>query len=186
MGLTIEDGIGKGYQAKVDSENRLTVNAKTNVRGYFSSRDQGNAYSIVAEDADPAAGEYTVWVQNNSTNHFIVSRIITGSTDADVVWKLWQVTGTGATAAAITPKSLNLALAISASLTAKGGAGGVTGLTTSGMITMWNQGVANSTFVFDSNDMIRIGQNQAIALEYDAGTTNACSITILGYFDVVV
>ncbi len=187
MGLLIEDGEGSGSVCGVSSDHRIRTNTKTAERIYYCSRDMGDSFTIVAQDADPAAGEYTLWIQNLDEDHFVIHKIITGSDDANVVWKLWNVTGTGATAALITPVTTNLTSSLSANLTVRGGAGGVSGLTAVNTAPMmiWYQGVAFNTIELKTDDIFRIGQNQAIAIEYEEGTTNDVSITIVGYYDEI-
>ena len=182
--MIIQDGTGEGQNAGVDSANRLQVSARSNSRSYYQSRT-GNTYTIIAADAGPVAAEYTLYFKNDSAvDNFVVSRIDTYATDADVVWKLAKVTGTAATAAAITPVQTNTGSGKSALTTCRGGAGGVTGLTPSTVIWQWYNGVANTTRQMDTGDTLIVGPGQAIALEYDAGTGGAVLINMVGFYDV--
>lgn len=191
MGFQIEDGLGSGKQVGVADDNRLNVTAKTMDRIYYCSRDMGDAFSIIATDSAPATGEVTLWIQNNSATQFVVHRVMTSSVSADAVFKMWNTTGqTGAGADVITPQALNLASSLIASLTVRGGittSGGVTGLTATAsqtkMLRYWANGPAYNTHTLDFTDTLRIGQNQSIGIEYDAGSLGAISIVVLGYFD---
>ena len=117
-----QDGTGKGYWQKVNSENMAMVKAVVETLTAHSVH-QGYGYSAVADDAAAAAGEYTIWLQNDSdTRKLVISGIVLFSKSADVVWKLHSVTGTGDTAAAITPLNENLDSGRTADFTCRGGA----------------------------------------------------------------
>jgi len=180
--MRIEDGTGNGYVAGVDDSKRLNVSARSNQRAYYTSRD-GNAYSIIAVDAGPVAAEYTLYFKNtHDSDTFVIDKIHTWATDADVVWKLHKVTGTGA-GTAIAPVNANFASGKSASATCLGGAAGVTGLTSSATVHQWRNGVANQTVEQNDADVFQVGPGQAFAIEYDAGTGGAVLINVIGYYD---
>ena len=173
-----------GKTASVGDSNRLDVSSRSNERIYYASR-LGDAYMINCVDAGPVAAEYTLWIKNNSDGNLIVQDIYSWATDADVVWKLWQVTGTGTTASAIVPVNLNISSAKIADVTCLGGAGAVGGLTTVNTpIIHWYQGPANTPFSFGTNDTLIIGPGQAIAIEYDAGTGGAVMLKLKMFFDI--
>ena len=135
-------------------------------------------------DAGPVAAEYTLWIKNNSEKNLIIQDIYSWAVDADVVWKLWQVTGTGATAPAIVPVNMNISSAHIAAVTCLGGATAVSGLTTVNTpIFHWYQGPANTPFSFNTDDALIIGPGQAVAIEYDAGTGGAAMLKLKMYFD---
>ena len=183
MGSRIEDGTGRGYLAKVTSDFRLDVSSRVNERVYYKSRE-GDAYSVVAVDAGPVAAEYPLYIKNiSSSKNLVIQQIITSAHDADVRWKLHHVTGVAAGAAVIVPVNLNLASGKSADATCRGGAGGVTTLTSINVLWDWFQGVANSYNEVNPHSAIILGQNDAIAIEYDAGTGGACAISVEMYYD---
>jgi hypothetical protein len=97
---------------------------------------------------------------------------------------MWEVTGTGATAAVITAKNTYLGSVISSDeLTCRGGAGGVTGLTTVGnWIETWGGGYVYNTERKDMLSSIIIEPGRAIAIEYDAGTGARAGATVFGHF----
>jgi hypothetical protein len=151
-----------------------------------AARVAQRAFTISADDADPAAGEYLLWVYNNATErrNFMVDKIATWQVAADVVWRLWEVTGTGGTAALITAKNGYLGSAISeGDLTCRGGAGGVSGLTVVGnWIDSWGGGYVYNPHIKDVMGSIIIEPGRAIAIEYDAGTTGRAGVTVYGHF----
>jgi len=151
-----------------------------------AARVAKRAFTISADDAAPTAAEYTLWVYNASTEqrNFIVDKITTWQVDANVVWRLWEVTGVGATAALITAKNTFLGSTISAGeLTCRGGAGGVTALTTVGnWIATWGGGYVYNSYMQDILGAVILEPGKAIAIEYDAGTGGRAGVNIYGHF----
>lgn len=169
--------------ADVSDAKRLTVESVSESNVASASRESGRCFSIIAIDAGPVAAEYTAYVKNiSSEKDFVIDQIITSQVDADVIWKLSSVTGTAA-GTAIIPVSLNLEVDRPATLelTALGGAAGVTGLTPVAELFTWMGGAVYSSYTLEVNGAIVLGQDKAIAVEYDAGTGSACSITIVGH-----
>lgn len=181
MGLQIESGTGTGYSAGVTHENRLLTDGISRPIASAVSED-GDAYTITVEDTAPASAEYTLWIQNDSEDHFAIDYIATSNVGADAIWKLHQVTGTGATAPTITPVNVNLSSGKVASLTVLGGAGGVSGLTISKTITEWFGGAAYSRIRLEFEGGLILGTHNAIAIEFDAGTGSKVAITVWGHF----
>ena len=182
--MQIQDGLGSGLLAGVDHDNRLQTSARVNERIFYVSKDEGEAYSIFTTWT-MTAGLISLYVRNDhDTANFVIQEIHSYSADADVVFKLWQLTGTPAGTLVI-PMTLNLTKAKTANLTCYGGAS-VTGLTLpTTPLWQWHNGVAKSNVKIDLVDCLIIGKGGAVGIEYDAGTGTAGSmLTIFGYFDV--
>ena len=181
--MFIQDGTGRGFVAGVTDKNRLMIDGLSETLAANASRESGRCFAIVAQDAGPVAGEYTLWIQNDSDErHFVIDTIRTSNVNADVVWKLHHVTGVGATAAVIVPVNLNLGSDLVAPLTCRGGAGGVSGLTIVNTLDVWMGGYVYNTTVIDTMSAILLAQNDAIAIEYDAGTGGAANVLVIGHF----
>ena len=88
----------------------------------------------------------------------------------------------------IIPTNLNRTSQNAATATAmEGGAAatGITGLTSGGLIDFaYVQATGHQEFRL--KDRVRLGQNDAIAIEYDEGTTGDFSGVIFGYFVVII
>jgi len=151
-----------------------------------AARVAKRSFTVSASDTEPAAGEYPLYVLNASTytRNFIVDGITTWQVDADVVWRLWEVSGTAGGAAVITPKNTYFGSVISAGeLTARGGAGGVTGLTTVGnWVDEWGGGYVYNSYDKDVLSSVILEPGKALAIEYDAGTGGRCGVTVYGHF----
>ena len=181
--MIIHGGTGNGFSAKVDSENRLFTKAVTESALAHISHEQGLAFSVVAADTGPAAGEYTVWLQYDGDDVLLIDSLMLASINADVVWKIHQVTGTGATAASITAINLNGSSGKVSNTTVRGGAGGVTALTSTAVIAEIFGGGAYNTDLQPVADAIVLGKNDALAIEYDAGTGGRVAVTIVFHED---
>jgi hypothetical protein len=169
-----------GNFAEVNSLDQLLTRTVQEQRPAYISRTLGKSFIASADDPDVAADEYIIWLQNNSDVPIVINSIFTFNVDANAIWKLHSVTGTGATAALVTPVNLNLSSGLDADVTCRGGAGGVTALSSVGEITTWAGGVAY--FNTSGNwwlDALILGKNDAIAVEFDAGTGSRAGASIM-------
>jgi hypothetical protein len=179
MGLQIEDGKGSGIRAGITSQNRLEVQSESNTQIHFSSLLDGLAFSWHSEDDDAAAGDFIMYIKNTSTTKLLVIDDIVCGTENASTLKLHRVTGT-ASGSSITGSNLNFQSGNTADATAIG-SGAVSGLTSSSIIETIRLS-ANSTEKFTVRDALILGTGDAIAIEYDTGTTGDGEITVIGYF----
>jgi hypothetical protein len=178
--MLINDGKGRGYKAEVNNLNQLVSRAVVEQRAAYISYNSGETYIVTVDDAGPAAGEYPIYLKNDNDDAIVINSIFTANAAADVVWKLHIVTGTAAGAGVLTPVNLNRISNKEANITSRGGAGGVTGLTSAGVITTWYGGVAYfNTLINLWLDALILGKNDAIAIEFDAGTGSAVSCSMM-------
>ncbi len=174
----IEDGGGKNGFSTVSSNQRLDVSARAARREYYESRDNGNVYTAISIDATALAGEEIIYLQNISTiNDMIVERL-TISVDTNSTWTVKFVTGTAA-GTSITPVNLNKASSNSALANILGN-GAVTGTTDDGVI-FQKRFVANDHDELQFSQALRLGQDDAIAVE--CGANAAVEIVVLFHFD---
>jgi hypothetical protein len=177
----VDNGKGTGNGMSVSADNRADISARSNPRIYYISRDKERAYTWFFEDDDAAAGDYVAYLQNNDSNRTLVIDDIIISTEFAATIKAHVVTGTASGGASITPTNLNLSSTKSALATARG-TGAISGLTSSGVFDALRLS-ANDTVELKIGDALQLGNNDAIAIEYDTGTTGDCEVTILGYFE---
>lgn len=180
--VRVEDGGGKNGSATVSNNQRLDVSARTASRDYYESRDNGSVYTVNMTDPGGQTTEDLLWLKNTSTTQdIVIDNIYIGSL-AVSEWVLKFVTDpTAATGTVITPTNLNANSSKSAAASCRGGAAGVANLTDGATISILRVGVG-ITSVFNFGEAIRLGQDDAIALEL---TTTAADgeITILFHFD---
>ena len=180
--MIIISGVGVQYPLKINKDNMLLARCVAESHPAHVSHEKGKVFTIVAEDASPGAGEYTLYVQNiDDTSDFIIDAISTNAHDADVRWKLHKVTGT-ASGTSITAESYNFSKGVPADLTCVGGAGGVAGLTSAAILDNWFNGQANSRETINIKGRLILGRDDALAIEYDAGTGGAVSIVVEGHY----
>ena len=179
MGLQIEDGKGTGSRAAV-STNRLNVSARADSRIFYHSRDDGDAYIVTSIDT-AAAAEFNIYFQNtSSTQNFVVNEIALGSAVL-AIFKIVTVTGTAAAGSVLTPVNMNRTSSKAASATCRGD-GAITGLTEEHLLASVSV-LADASVVVDFHDALILGNNDAIAVEYDTGAGGTMHATILGYYE---
>ena len=175
-----------GLEKMQGSDGRANVSSRSDSRGAYNSRDEGQTYSMPFDFQSAAAGEYGAYIKNTSSTGktLVISYIGVNSVEASRI-KLWFVTGTAAGGTPVIPTNLNKTSGNAATATAMEGgtaATGITGLSEDGLISPINVPAADSGGGF-MDDRVRLGQNDAIALEYDTGTTGDFSGVIFGYFE---
>jgi len=179
---TIEDGKGKNGKASVSSVQRLNVSSKTAPRMFYASRDFGLAYNAVYDNITSAAGEYTAYLKNtSSTRNMFINHIEFHSAES-VKWKIWHVSGTAASGETVTPTETNLSKNIPAEAIAMAGDTAITGLTNIAQVgTHRSEAFGDSEM--DWSGALILGPGDAIAVEYDTGTSGLCSHDIFFWYE---
>ena len=166
------------------SDNRLAVSSRTDSRSYYNSRDESLAFSLAWDDSSSAAGDFILYWKNTSTNNkrLVIDSVGINGANASS-FKLHLVTGTAAAGTSVTPFCLNPARPETAPATAMEAAGtAITGLTSSGVIDHAGV-VAGGHEELRMDDRLRIGSDQAIAVEYEQGTTGRTWGVIFGFYE---
>lgn len=160
---------------------RLKVDAPQ--RSFLSSINAGLAFSWTSVDPSALAGSFNLYLQNDSTLGLILDWMIVGNVEA-ALWKLHKVTGTAAAGNALDGVNLNQSSTnITTDRATARGDDAITGLTSSGIILPTRVIATDSKEVSLAQYGIKIGQNQAIAVEYDTGTTGIAEACIIGHFE---
>ena len=177
----IEDGKGRGFISSVSTTNRLNVSSKSNPRIFYASREDGLAFNTTSVDTDAVAGDITCYLKNTSSTRNLFVKEIHVSSENAAMFKVWVVTGTAAGSNALTPTNLNLTSGRVAETLARGD-GAITGLTTGGLIdTLRTAAGVHDFSLFE--DALMLGENDAIAIEYDTGNTGAAEISIEFHYE---
>jgi hypothetical protein len=177
--MKIEDGSGTGKVAKVNAKQRLDVTASTlNQRALVSALD-GQTY-VWTTSFSAATGNEVIYIKNNSkTKLLFIDKIIMSSVNAGL-FELYVATGTpGGTT--ITGANVNLTSNNVADVAAYGEAA-VTGLTLGSRLSIVRT-AANGSGTMDLQDILILGFDTAITLEY-TGSTGLVDVSIEGYFEV--
>ena len=176
--VQIDDG-GKNGPVRVSNTNRLNVSARAASRQYYESRDEGQVYTASFEDAGAVADEETAYIQNTSTDKDMIIDSVFIGTDILSIWRVKFVTGT-ATGTVVTPTNLNKTSSNAAAANARGGTAGVGSTVDAGDICFVYVPVGSSG-MYNSNESLRLGQNDAIAVECE--TSSDAKITITFHYD---
>lgn len=166
------------------SDGRLNVSSRTDSRSYYNSRDESQAFSLVWDDASSEAGDMIVYWKNTDTTgkSLVIDSVGLNSENASS-FKLHVVTGTAAAGPTIIPLCLNRATPKSAQATAMEAAGtAITGLSSVGVVDHASV-PADGHEEFRIDDRLRIGQDQAIAVELEQGTTGRTWGVVFGYYE---
>ena len=181
--LNLQDGGGSGRLATVSSFFRLNVSAKTNPRIFYSSRDEGKAFNAISTASSIVAGEYIMYLKNDSTTDNLYVKHVEFHSENAAVWKVWQVTGTAAGSSVILPSNLNLGSANIAEATSRGD-GSITGLTNVKQIGTHRNG-ANGEGEMNYENALVLPPGSAIAVEYDSGTTGPAEIDMFFHYETI-
>lgn len=185
----VSDVTGSDEKAK-GSDGRGNVSSRTDTRSYYISRDESESYSLVFDDANCSAGDFVVYWKNTNTQgkHLVIGAAGVNSENVGS-FKIHIVTGTAAGGATVTPVCLNRAAPKSAAATALATADSdstpMSGLTSE--VEIDHVGVvAGGHEEFRLGDRLRLGQDQAIAIEMDVGvnSTHVWGV-IFGFYEAV-
>lgn len=97
------------------------------------------------------------------------------------IFKIATVTGTAAGGSVLTPTNMNRTSTRAAEATVRGN-GAITGLTEEFLLSSASC-PADDTIVIDFHDALILGNDNAIAVEYDTGAGGTMHATILGYYE---
>lgn len=164
------------------SDGRANVSSRSDARVYYNSRDVGRTFTMSFDDLDAAAGDYVAYLKNTDTNgrQLVIHKYKIASTIAGAA-KVSFVTGTAAGGSTITPVNTNKGSSIAASATVLGNSA-ITGLTEDGVIEIVGL-PATGIHSSQADDVIRLGQNDAIAIEWDRGANTILEGTIVFFYE---
>ena len=180
--MKIEDGRGKNGDMEVNSEQRGNVSSSTRDRTFFAARNHGLAFTANYDDMTVAAGDIVIYLKNTSSTRNLIIRDIKIGGVENIKWKIFSVSGTAAAGASVTPSPTNLSKNIPAEAIAMSGDTAITGLTTLTQIGV-HRSTANSEVQGLGHGATILGPGDAIAVEYDTGTTGLCSSEIHFHYE---
>ena len=172
--IEFKNDISRALEEAEGSDGRMNVSSRSDERAYYNSRDEGQCYSITFEHSASGDGQYSLYLQNTSTVKTLVVSSVGVNADNIARIKLWSVTGTAGDGVAVIPKNLNLASPNDAAVTCLNDGGGtpISGLTVSGVAIDDIRMSADGHRELRIGDRLRLGQNDAIAIEMDTGTSS--------------
>ena len=172
--IEYKNDITRALEESEGSDGRLNVDARSGGLPYHISKHKGQAYSMTFEHLAGATGEISFYMQNTSTSNTLVIEGIGINSVALCRFKLDVVTGTAVGAGDVIPRNTNLASANDAVGVFKEDTGGaITGLTIDGRPIDYVQCSAGGHEEMRLNERVRLGQNDAVALELDNTATSS-------------
>ncbi len=180
MGIQIEDGLGRGFLAQVDSEGHFVVDALTLSDMAHTSEEHGQSFTWSSGTYDPAAADTILLVKNTSTTLPLFIKGISLSADVDtrviIHIPTTEVTPTGT---AITGTNLNSTSNNAASATA---IRDETNNSQGNIVWSGEIQAAGDPYFVETFGAIIIGQNDSIGIDFVADVA-VCDVVIYGYFD---
>ena len=173
-----------GVEKASGSDNRFNVSSRADSRGAYNSRDESLAFNLLWDDSDAEAGDYIAyWKNTDTTGKDLVLSTIGVNAAENSSFKLHVVTGVAADGVTLTPTCSNRVRPKSAQALAMG----ANGTPISGLLTVAELDhvacPANGHGEMLTDDRIRVGQDQAIVIEYEQGTTGRAWGRISGYYE---
>lgn len=167
------------------SDGRLNVDSRSGSLPYHISKHKGQAYAFVYEHLAGASLENCFYMQNTSTDKTLVVESIDVNATALARFHLDVVVGTATGAGDVIPRNVNLASANDAVGVFKQDTGGaIGGLTVSGSPIDYVQVAAGGHLEMKLNERLRLGQNDAIALEiHSTATTSDCFGVVFFHYE---
>lgn len=167
------------------SDGRVNVSSRSDSRSYYNSRDESESYSVPFDDANASADDFVMYLKNDKTDgkHLIIRAISVNCEAATCTLKLSTVTGTAAGGAPVTPTNLNRggverSAAATALATVDSGVTPMSGLTEEFVIDHIGIDSPFGREEFRIDETLRLGQDQAIAIELD--TAAAADVRVFG------
>ena len=170
MGFTIEDGTGLGFQTKVNSDNRLAIDAVQKSEEHFTNEDRGKVWTLPFENIDPADADdiFFYFKNTSSTVHYNLTSIRIASSVVGQV-KLLVVSGTASGGTDITPVNRNLGSSNVVTASVQTGSD-ITGLTDDGTLGFIQLDTVDRQFKLGFGSEIIITPNKAIVLIWEPAT----------------
>ena len=173
---------GSGFDEVQGSDRRFNVSSRSDGRAYYNSRDRSESYVATFDDANATAADYVFYLKNTKTDgkHLVIQHVGLNCEGTYGVFKMVlvdsSVSPSGGTT--ITPVNNNQAgVAKSATVDCQGPTDSdSTPMTLSAVtdqLAIFSSSSAFGSFDFSFDDQVRLGQNQAIAIELDAASATS-------------
>ena len=175
----INDKTG-AFQEVHGSDARLNVSSRSDGRGFYVSRDNGQAYILHIKDVDAADGDLIAYLRNDSKDKKLYVEDIHISSPVACKFIISFGNATAATGTSVTPVNLNKSSSNDADVTAFGNAA-VGGVGADVDFASMRIG-ASATGELDFGDTLILGQNDNIVIESDLITSTPDLVEVDIYF----
>ena len=176
MGLTIEDGKGRGFTAAVNSEQELATRSVVVALTHHINEESGKVWSVPFEDLNPAGDDdYVVYIKNTGTKDLHVIGVEVSCDTAASQVEIHAVTGTSVGGSNITPVSRTVGSSSTPTATIESGTD-ITGLTTAGTLYLIQCAVADTAYSVEIESHIILPKGNAIGVLVKEGTANRSGV----------
>jgi len=172
-----------GVEETRGSDDRLNVTSRNSSRGYYNSRDKGQVYAAAFQHTAGTAGQYSFYLENTSSDKKLVITSIDVSAVVTSRFKLWHA-GSGTAGDAVVPVNLNKDSTNVAECTMlQDNSTTIATVSPAGTpISDFQIGtLGNKEINFEGK--IRLGENDAIALELDTSAGSLVHGVVNFYFE---
>jgi len=107
MGLTIEDGSGGGYQARIDSLNRLHVYSIVESLEHHTNLIHGESYNLLFSQTATGAGDCILYIRNLNDEQMIFEGITINTATDETIEIVLNDIGDPVGGVELTPVNLN-------------------------------------------------------------------------------
>ena len=182
--IEYKNDVTRALEEAEGSDGRLNVDASSDGRAYYNSRDKAQCYSFHFSHAAAIDGEYSMYMQNTSTSKTLVISSIAVNAVAATRIDIYKASGT-ATGVASIPVNLNFESANDAvGIFMSDADGAIGGITDVGQAIDDMQINAFGHRDMEISDRLRLGQNDAISLEViTTATTSNVFGTVFFYYE---
>jgi hypothetical protein len=171
MAVIIQDGLGKGFTARVDSEGRMHTVAHTNPTDFHTNNDFGKVWSLPFGPRDPTGvGDYVFYLKNTGSNNIAVTDIRLSCTGAASQVSIDAVTGTAAAGTTIVPVARNLGSTASPVAIAEDSVN-ITGITTAGTLFYMEMPTVSTLYHLKTTSNIILPKSSAIGISVAVATS---------------
>lgn len=181
MGITIEDGKGRGILAGVTEKNQLLVDSSSADLIHFINHSDGQAYSLTFAITPTGANDCFCYIKNTSTNNLNINTTTLAAASDEVIQVKLKDTGTPVGGATATPVNRNTSSNNTAIGTFQTGVD-ITGLSGGSVVDQFFIDGATNSQKYSWASTLIIGQNQVATLYAVTGAI-ALRVTIALFYE---
>lgn len=167
--MKIESGVGNGYSVKVDSENRMYVEAITKTSEHMANHKYGKAFSLVFQVTPTGAGDCFFYFKNNDDEDIIIEGLDAYVSATEYFEVRINNTGTPVGGTDLTPVILNTSSGFSPPITCQYGVD-ITGLNAGDIAYRYFMVTGSGTKTINFDQDIILKKNGVMTLWIQTGT----------------
>lgn len=171
MTTSIKDGTGQGYQAEVDSDNRLLTRAIIEPAEHYANHDLGQSFSLYFNVTPTGAGDCFFYCKNTNTHDVIFEDLQVYVASNEAIDVYLNNTGTPSGGTTLTEANLNTSSKKTLTATIQYG-NDITGLTQATQAVRYYVPADSATHVFNFRGDIILAPQTTLTLYAVTGGIN--------------